>query len=357
MFTIIKSKLNFLFWRFSDVASNLEILEYASFMPFRNLKPNFQDERINNSYHYDNQHRKHHIQFVLKVKQAIVEPDYGFVVVGFRTIVRQSVTHEKLLPSAWRFLRRKAQSTDHVQTAMLFDGHPGINYFHFFADTINKLWVFEKYLDAGIALLISEDTYRTKYFQELSQIPFLRGLNWVLIKKNQYMKVDNLYLVKPQPYEVKLWHRTLQLLQPHIKPNKKRRIFLNRNQSKGRYISNMGDILPVLKKYHFELIDTDGWSLIEQIALFSETDFLIGLHGAGLTNIMFSFKNPLHIIEINPPNRIACQYYWLANIFGYSYNCILGDVEDNQTKELLMIEGFTVDSKKLEEAILAYEFS
>ena len=357
MFNFLKSKLNFLFWKYCDTTADMSILEYSNTRPFKDRTLNFKDSRINESFNYDNQFRDHHIQFILSIRNALVEPEYGFVIVGNRQILKQSVSHDNLRPSVWRYLRSKWNKPILMDTGMLFDGHPGVNYFHFFADTINKLWVFEKNLNRTIPLLIAKETFNSKYFQGLVENTFLGELNWVIIEKNQYFKVSNLYIVKPNPYEIKLWQKTLSLLDQFIKPSKGRRIFLDRSIGKGRYISNMKEIIPVLNKYHFELVDTDGWSLEEQIVLFSETEFLIGLHGAGLTNIMFSYNNQLRIIEINPPNRIACQYYWLADIFGYRYNCILGDDGNNQTKNSLITEGFSLSPQKLEEAILVSELN
>jgi capsular polysaccharide biosynthesis protein len=131
--------------------------------------------------------------------------------------------------------------------------------------------------------------------------------------------------------------------------NENRRVFLNRSISTGRYIENFHEILPILKYFNFEIIDTNNTTLDFQAILFNSTQFLVSIHGAGETNIIFAKKN-LRFLEINPANRISCQYYWLSKELGIEYyDVILGGnlPETNRYPE----KGFYLDPLKLEEAI------
>jgi capsular polysaccharide biosynthesis protein len=127
------------------------------------------------------------------------------------------------------------------------------------------------------------------------------------------------------PYDGSLWLKTLSLLDI-IKDNAgSKRVFLTRAKNAGRYISNFDEILPMLNEYKFEIYDTNDMPFEEQVVLFSKIKYLISIHGAGETNICFSYKNNLSMLEINPGNRIACQYYWMANMLNYKYNVIMGN--------------------------------
>jgi hypothetical protein len=350
----LKSKINFLYWRICEFLKDINVIEYSISKPFINHTPSFSDDRINKSYKHDNLYWEH-AQYIIAVQNATIDPISRFVIVGYRNIVKQSISHDKLVPSSLRFLKSLLKTNPKFEEALLFDGQSGVNYYHFFTDTINKLWVFEKYLNYKLPLLISRENFDSIYFQDILKVTFLKDFNWIVLEPDQYVKVKKLFIVKPRPYNIELWKKTLGLFENYIKPNRKRKVFLNRSKGRGRFISNFIELEPILKKYNFEVIDTDGFSLLDQISLFSETDFLVGIHGAGLTNCMFSYKNKLRMIEINPPNRIACQYYWLADIFDYRYNCILGDIEEQLDKSLLMSNGLTLSPQKLEEAILKFE--
>jgi capsular polysaccharide biosynthesis protein len=93
----------------------------------------------------------------------------------------------------------------------------------------------------------------------------------------------------------------------------------------------MGEVRQILERYNFEVYDAERLSLAEQMQLFSESRYIVGLHGAGLTNIIFRRDEELSLLEIFPPNNIPPHYYWLASIYGHKYDAIAGFLDqDNQ---------------------------
>ncbi len=63
----------------------------------------------------------------------------------------------------------------------------------------------------------------------------------------------------------------------------------------------------------------------KQIEYFSRAEVIVGIHGAGLTNIIFSYKNKPTIVEITACDYIPTHYYWLSQAFQYNYHLFLGD--------------------------------
>jgi capsular polysaccharide biosynthesis protein len=131
--------------------------------------------------------------------------------------------------------------------------------------------------------------------------------------------------------------------------NKNKRIFLNRSKSTGRYIENFHEIDSILKKFNFEIIDTNNTTLDFQANLFNSIQFLISIHGAGETNIIFS-KKTLKFLEINPSNRISCQYYWLSKELQIDYYDVITGNELPMTNTYPE-GGFYLEPKKLDDAI------
>ncbi len=78
----------------------------------------------------------------------------------------------------------------------------------------------------------------------------------------------------------------------------KRRIYISRKSEKTRHIFNEDELLPLLKRYGFECVEAQKLTLVEQIKLFSEAEWILGPHGAGLSNLMW-MKKP-QCIEIRP---------------------------------------------------------
>jgi len=108
--------------------------------------------------------------------------------------------------------------------------------------------------------------------------------------------------------------------------NNVRRIFLTRSKLSLRFIENLEEIQPLLKLHKFEIVDSANMKVAHQIQLFSECEYLISVHGAGLTNIIFRQGNPLSILEIvHPSAYIPFHYIMLAHIYGYRYNVMLGE--------------------------------
>src|SRR5690242_18647078 len=78
------------------------------------------------------------------------------------------------------------------------------------------------------------------------------------------------------------------------------RVFLTRNKTAARTIMNMPEIAKVLRQFEFQIVDTAGMSIDDQIDVFSKTRYLVAIHGAGLTNIIFRRDAPLSVLELCP---------------------------------------------------------
>jgi hypothetical protein len=318
-----KIKTNKLFWK--KVFKKPFIIEIYSELikPFETMKPDFIDDKVNKSYEYDCK-KWFHDSFIYKIKKKVlIEPDYGYIVYGLNRIIAQSMIYKELYPSLIKRLLKK-KNIVHLDKAIIFDGNVGSNYFHFFSDLINKIWVYDKYgIDKSLPLIIGEKIFNYTYFQYFYNNTDLRNRNWYVLKKNIWIKSSEVYISRPMPYSKDLWIKTLNLLNINNN-NANKRVFLTRSKDVGRYILNMDEIIPILNEFDFETYDTNLLSFAEQFALFSKIKYLISIHGAGETNICFSYKNNLNFIEINPENRIACHYYWLSAMLGYNYDIIMG---------------------------------
>ena len=71
-----------------------------------------------------------------------------------------------------------------------------------------------------------------------------------------------------------------------IKPTRK--IYISRKPGGWRLVANDTAVAAALAENGFETLRPDGLSLAEQIQLFSESKIIVGMHGAGLTNILFT---------------------------------------------------------------------
>ena len=69
----------------------------------------------------------------------------------------------------------------------------------------------------------------------------------------------------------------------------------------------MEDISEILEKFDFKVIDFQDMSIKDQVILVNKSDILGGIHGAGLTNMLFLEKDKrvVEVRGIGDKNNIA----------------------------------------------------
>ena len=219
------------------------------------------------------------------------------------------------------------------------------NYFHFFNDVLAKLFYL---IDHGIkpedyVIVISDRLYRKEYWQFFLKTPFLSTLQWH-IQKNEWIHFEKAIFCKPYTHTKKYFDRALDLIKTDEKKVGERRIFLTRPHRSLRFIENLTEIRPTLEKFQFEIVDASNLSIEGQISLFGQCRYLIAIHGAGITNIIFRRGQPLSLLEIVQPSPyIPFHYIMLAKLFNYKYDVLLGR-KGNMTGK----GGFRVEALELE---------
>lgn len=78
-----------------------------------------------------------------------------------------------------------------------------------------------------------------------------------------------------------------------------------------RIAGNESEVQHLLKNYDIEIIDLMAYTLDQQVALFQSAELIVGITGAGWTNLMFCRNNP-HAICFLPDN--AKSFTAFANI-------------------------------------------
>ncbi len=87
-------------------------------------------------------------------------------------------------------------------------------------------------------------------------------------------------------------------------------IYVSRKDSAKRRISNEAQVEELFKSIGFQVITLSSLSLDEQISAFSSARIVAGIHGAGLSNVVFS-KRHTCVIEILPDLSLDWQHFRL----------------------------------------------
>ncbi|MCL2931175.1 MAG: glycosyltransferase family 61 protein [Trichodesmium sp. MAG_R03] len=256
---------------------------------------------------------------------TILEPN-GLVLTSDFEIITQSVMSEKLkLDFNLEKIKEAINNSEKLlgtYVSLLSDY--SLNYAHWLMDGLPKLALLES-LKQELKFIIPKN----------SPSYIIDSLKLLGIKEQQLIKIQHPCLVVEKlilihgaqkngrvckKYILKIRNKLLQAINDNNKPDKL--IYISRSNYT-RKIINESEILPIIKKYNFEILRCEELSFREQINIFSQAQVLLGPHGAGIYNQIFCNRGAI-IIEIynkqywNHSSRIISSFlnhnHW--HIFG-----------------------------------------
>jgi hypothetical protein len=144
-------------------------------------------------------------------------------------------------------------------------------------------------------------------------------------------------------HEETSWVRDLFLKRLNLFPKAEKLYYVSRADATIRRLINENEVIDFLKAKGFEILTLTGMPLQEQIEIFSRAKIVIGPHGAGLTNVIFSAKENI-LVELMPNDEVNQCYWVLANSLKQKYTYVVGE---NTFEE----RNFTISIPKLEKIL------
>ncbi len=193
-------------------------------------------------------------------------------------------------------------------------------YFHWITDTLPKVIYIKKNYKNYLIVLPNE----LKIDFIISSLNKLK-VNFFFLKKN------NNYFFKKLTYIGNLYpsgnprKKIINSLKKRIdlKIKNSKRIYVSRNKSERRKITNERDLIYLLKKYNFKTVYAEKIPFDKQVKIFASAKYVIGLHGAGLTNLIW-MKKKSYLFEIKPEKDLYLNCYFnLANLLDLKYYYII----------------------------------
>jgi capsular polysaccharide biosynthesis protein len=211
-------------------------------------------------------------------------------------------------------------------------------YFFWITDCIPKL-IKTSSRHSEIRLIVPESWKKIKYVSEaLNLFPDIKGQS---IPAGVHLKISKLVLPETRKWSNAFSIEDLMLVRNFLiekasnltaNPTLKK-IHISRSKAKTRKYINSVEVLSVLSKAGFQDACLEDYSLLEQVSLLNGADQVVGLHGAGLTNILF--LNPgAKVIELGPkPNKksdLRISFWRLANCCELEYSLVFNEVEQKK---------------------------
>jgi hypothetical protein len=277
-------------------------------------------------------------EYTVRAEHVTIEPRYGLV---FLTPLR--VLFESLNPKCARWPTARASITALVRARLgdrrlrrlrlasvvsLRDFNE-TNYWHFFNDVFPKLLVAR---DLGIPddvpALVSARLTRAPFYELVA--PVLSTFRPIVVQdEDTYVDVDEFFWSATLNYDIQPFDTFLDVLGPvgelpEGNESKAGRVaFITRSPRRARPITNLDEIHAICTSFGIEILDFDAIPPTSAPALMQSFETVIGLHGAGLTNVMFRRGAPTRMAEIVMDDWTDYAYAQLAHHFGFQYRAML----------------------------------
>lgn len=268
-------------------------------------------------------------------EKVVIEPYTGWCLDSKCRIIKDSLPYFDISVPIPHFIYYKRKYYRLIEKAV-YIRYNWYNYWHFMNDIMGQFQMLESHqIDNSVPIIIPEKALDFKYVKAFMETDYAKSKKWIFQKKHEYLEVKHIIFCKSIPNTKKtLLFGTIkfnEFFSINRNKNRELKLFINRNRDRGRHISNINEIVNILTSNGFLIIDNDQLSIKEQIYLFSSAKIIIGIHGAGLTNMTYSFPEKIKILELFPPNHAPTHYFWLAKELGFSYDCIMGTKYDNNS--------------------------
>ena len=222
------------------------------------------------------------------------------------------------------------------------------NFFHWFTEAIPKMIFIKEHYSPGAKFYIP---FSLKDYQRITLK--LCDLNFYEAKSEvtffyKLKAVENLYKY-PGYYHTDLMKETARLMKKRFSTvrNKKRKIYVTRKNASRRRIINEDDVIAVLLKNDFEIFDFDLINFEKQVEILIDTEILVSLHGAALTNMLF-METGSTIIEFLPKKVINDKcYFILAGTMKHNYYYVSCDMNGSSH----ITSDFVVDAFEFEKVL------
>ncbi len=195
------------------------------------------------------------------------------------------------------------------------------NYYHFLVEDLQRIWLAR---EAGIELNSFDHILMFSPFHEFQKTLCDRvGIDLAKIiplEQVPHVGCEELFMTTmPWDYGPTYMEKVSTFLSSLTRSSSfpvYRRIYISRERCTHGKITNELELMRDLHRNGFEKIVLETLPFDEQVALFAHSEIIIGAHGAGFTNLVFS-KPECKVVEIRNPvfQSPGANLYWRLSQF------------------------------------------
>lgn len=301
-------------------------------------KPQTLEETVHSAFEYSYTCKASEY-YSLEIKDGYVMTENGWVLTANRNFLVESLFKPEIFETKkvneitfWPKVERVPG-----KLVLAYKGWSLNNYYHWMLEFLPKISVLldsdnksfsELFEDARILLPYKPSRWM---MQSLQMIGIDQGKLFHTTSKQ--LQVDRLIFIPEfgTLYSLPAWavDWLRKSFAAYMKPlaSSNKRIYVSREKAATRHVQNEDQVIQMLSHYGFQKVVLEEMDLADQIALFSQAEIIVGPHGAGFSNIVFSKGATL--IDIFEPGHVNCCFYMLCHDFGHNYWYVMSEtIED-----------------------------
>jgi len=254
-------------------------------------------------------------------------------------------------PAHAKILRTFRPISLDIAVAWIFEAWSG-NYFHWLVYHIPKAIFFKKKYPSLKLLLPELNSLDSIIVSSLKMIGY--SDEQLIRQPGKYVSIGKLFYLSGDQFDPRLIGKIPEKYSVFGDIVPKRLVYISRKKAKWRNVINEQEVVEFLFSLGFDIISMESLSFEEQVRLMSEAIVLVGPHGAGLANMVFSPKG-LTIVEFVLPSFPNSDYYSLANCLGHSYGLFLADHVSDEKEPAL--QDMRISIPRLKDLLEEFVFS
>ncbi|WP_017260213.1 glycosyltransferase family 61 protein [Pedobacter arcticus] len=214
------------------------------------------------------------------------------------------------------------------------DLSPG--YFHWFLDCLPRLLNIDKTdSDKNGVIILTPETVGQNFVTD--SLDLMGYKYFVKTDKKVNIKCEELLVGNHCAYTTGNYNEPLikelrDIFLKKIKVQKsstKKWVYISRDKSTRRKATNEAGLVNMLLALNVEVHYFEEYSFLKQMDIIAHTDYLISIHGASLTNMLFMSENT-HVIELrNDVDTHSNCYFSLAAALDINYHYLLNKGNDD----------------------------
>lgn len=235
------------------------------------------------------------------------------------------------------FNKNKLENIKIIRKAIWAIDSRSYQYFHWLTDALQRIQAANKYLKEYPVLLLPD----FENFNYIKKSLNILGIDSYVLEPGEFYLVEQLILserVSPAGnYRKNLIN---DISNNFIEKNKKlkneisfNKIWITRQYAEKRKILNFNEIKPILENHNFKIVQFENLSFEDQISISNNCEVMGGVHGAGLTNMIFMNKKS-RVIEVRSKGDSSNNcFFSLASDMEHDYFYFLAKPTSNNFYE------------------------